>query len=322
MNLRLATHACGTRFELVLATEPGIDERRLRSVGEEALELIEEVDRNFSLFRSDSLLAHINREAPRRPVSLDQDSFELLRAALGLWRDSEGAFDPGLAGRMRAAGFQPDSCLGETQPDAAAPGAAAMELDGERRTIRFGEPGVVLDLGGIAKGHALDLAADSLRAAGVRRALLQGGTSAVVALGAPPDMPGWPIALERRGGPRICLCDCALALSWGGSQVNGDGSGHVLDPLRGGSAPTRNATCVVARTARTADGWATALVVRPELKTKALKGSVATLGLSSGPPHARAWRFFEGTPQGQDFSFHVEDPRIAPALPTACPLRP
>ena len=52
--LRLATHAMGTRFELVLG---GLDDIRLRAAGESALEVIEECDRGLSLFRRDSLLA-------------------------------------------------------------------------------------------------------------------------------------------------------------------------------------------------------------------------------------------------------------------------
>ena len=76
--LRLATHAMGTRFELVLA---GDDPVGLRAAGEEALREIDEADGRLSLFRRDSMLAHINRTAHLSAVRLDLDTFELLSTA-------------------------------------------------------------------------------------------------------------------------------------------------------------------------------------------------------------------------------------------------
>ncbi|MDA1267108.1 MAG: hypothetical protein O2816_18670, partial [Planctomycetota bacterium] len=67
MVLRLATHAMGTRFELVLGGE---NSPQRRAAGEQALFELEQIDRRLSLFRRDSLLAHVNRTAGAKPVVL------------------------------------------------------------------------------------------------------------------------------------------------------------------------------------------------------------------------------------------------------------
>jgi thiamine biosynthesis lipoprotein len=133
------------------------------------------------------------------------------------------------------------------------------ELDGGRQTVRLTRVGARLDLGGIAKGKALDLAAEVLREQGVGCALLHGGTSSVVAIGAPRGCAGWRVALE--GGaeaPCVWLADEALAVSCNRGRRNAAG-GHILDPQR--MAPTTDGAVVaiVAARASTADAWATAI---------------------------------------------------------------
>ena len=61
-----------------------------------------------------------------------------------------------------------------------------VELNGEEFTVRFGQEGVMLDLGAIGKGYALERAAEFLREAGVASAFLHGGTSTAYGLGHPP----------------------------------------------------------------------------------------------------------------------------------------
>ena len=112
MILRLATQAMATRFELVLAPSaaPAVngDEARLRAAGEAALEEIADCDRRLSLFRRDSLLSHVNRNAARAPVRLDADTYALFEACAEVQRLSGGAFDASVAPRMRALGFHAD----------------------------------------------------------------------------------------------------------------------------------------------------------------------------------------------------------------------
>lgn len=231
--LRLASSAMGTRFELVLVDD-GRGDARLRAAGESALAEIAECDARLSRFRRDSAIAFIEREAVDRAVPLDEPTFALFAEALDVWERSGGLFDLAVGGAMERWGLHPQSDRAARESDRDARGsdraargpdrAAGAEesapagdeprsalddevrttmppfaLDAARRTIRLLRPDVHLDLGGIAKGHALDLAADVLREAGVRAALLHGGTSAIVAIGAPPEVDRLTTDAARRG---------------------------------------------------------------------------------------------------------------------------
>jgi thiamine biosynthesis lipoprotein len=182
-----------------------------------------------------------------------------------------------------------------------------VELDPEQLTVRFARQGVMLDLGAIGKGYAVERAADILREAGVASALLHGGTSTVYALGHPPEAECWKVAVEapRRGGdgppagaPRgmqarrsgapapplatVPLRDQALSVSavWGRSfPAAGKTFGHVLDPRTGQPASGAVLAAVVLPSATETDALSTALLVlgpegheriaslRPGLKT-------------------------------------------------------
>lgn len=243
----------GTRFELVLAGGARDD---LLAAGETALEEIAEWHRRLSRFEPDSLVSHINRTAHDGPVRLDRETFALFADALAVWRDSEGAFDIAVAPLMARHGF-PASAAGGGSADAT---SASIALDDDAWTIRFTRPGVSLDLGGIGKGHALDCAAAVLRAHGVARALVHGGTSSVVAIGAPQDASGWRVAVGADGGV-ITLRDAALAVSDPRSQRSALAAGHIVDPRTTRPIAGAGRVAVVGPSARLADAWATALVV-------------------------------------------------------------
>jgi FAD:protein FMN transferase len=257
MPLVLARAAMGTRFELVL---PGLDEPRERAAGEAALDLVEEWEARLSLFRRDSLVSELNREAGRRAVRVDPQTFELLTACAAVWRESEGAFDAALGSDMAAHGFRGDA-PGPRNGSRPRAGFAAVELDPATCRVRFTAPGVQLDLGGIAKGFALDRAAEVLREAGIENALLHGGTSTVVALGAPPGKDGWGVAIGREADAQVVqLRDQALSVSGLHGRRNEDGAGHVLDPRTGEPLHGEGAVAVVASNGTLADAWSTALL--------------------------------------------------------------
>src|SRR5262249_42725306 len=75
-------------------------------------------------------------------------------------------------------------------------GMHLVELNSADLTVTFLRPGVMLDLGAIGKGYAIECAAEVLREAGVTSALLHGGTSTAYGLGKPPDAECWKVAIE------------------------------------------------------------------------------------------------------------------------------
>ena len=228
--LTLALEAMGTRFELVL---PADGPSNVRAAGEAALAEIEDCHRRLSRFESSSLVSHILRTATTHPVPLDRDTFELFDDALAVWRESAGSFD---------------LTLGERAMD-------ALELDPVGCTLGFRRPVAALDLGGIAKGHALDLAARLLREHGVHNAFLHGGTSSAIGLGTPPGGRSWRVALEAGGA--VELRDSALSVSavW-------EGNPHpTVDPRSGQALVGERRVLVTGPSARLADAWSTAILV-------------------------------------------------------------
>jgi thiamine biosynthesis lipoprotein len=123
----------------------------------------------------------------------------------------------------------------------------------------------MLDLGSVGKGWALGRAAELLGEAGIDCALLHGGTSTVVAIGAPPDAEQWKVALPD--GCEVELRDEALSVSatWGKSFSDGGRiHGHVLDPRSGIAVTGGRMAAVALPSAADSDALSTALLVRGE----------------------------------------------------------
>jgi thiamine biosynthesis lipoprotein len=258
---RLATLAMGARFEVLLEAR---DRSHALAAGEAALEEIERCDARWSLFRSDSLIARVNREAGEREVQLDHETFELLAACAEFREQTRGAFDVALGARMRELGFR-DAAPSARATTPAESNDAPFVLSSARRSLRFTRSDVALDLGAIGKGEALDRAAQVLRECGVERALMHGGTSSVVALGAPPDCAGWRVGLEGFEPARtIELRERSLSVSAPHGRTalrDGRELGHVLDPQTGASLEPGPRVAAIAPTGREAEAWSTAAVV-------------------------------------------------------------
>lgn len=254
----------GTRFEFALVC----GEHDGRAIGEAAMEVVTDLHARWSAFSPDSLVTFINRHAAERAVRLDRDTFEVLRCALDVWRDSDGAFDITVGPLMRAHGFR-DATRSEEAIAHAPVGSDAIELDERSCSIRFTRPGIAIDLGAIAKGHALDAAAAIVKAHGVEAAILHGGTSTVVAMGSPPGLDSWRVALGKSSdAPVVCLRDAAMSVSSphgrGVREMDGSTAGHVIDPRSRRSAFAADLAAVIGSSAREADAWSTAVLVLGE----------------------------------------------------------
>jgi thiamine biosynthesis lipoprotein len=278
-TVTLAQHAMSTRFELVLHGE---SEAALRAAGEEALDEIARLEDELSYFRPTSQVYRLNQEAAKRPVRVTPSFFRLLQQARRLSEESGGAFDITVAPLMRCWGFytregrvpEPEA-LAEAR---ACVGMNLVELNEADLTVRFAREGVQLDLGSIGKGYAVERAGELLREAGVSSALLHGGTSTVLAIGAPPDADGWKIALEHPANLQaaqtdtgvlllplatVKLRDESLSVSavWGKSFTAADKSyGHVIDPRTGQPAEGALLAAIVLPSATESDALSTMLL--------------------------------------------------------------
>ena len=259
MIVRHAVMAMGTRFELVLGDGP-----MAGAIAEEAGELLLDWHTRVSAFSKGSDIGRLNAAAglgDRAWVRLDGEVAELLHACIDLHHATRGAFDPTLGGAMRALGHRDQPSDGPSAGPSPAWGMAAFELDGVfGRIVRAG---VELDLGGIAKGHALDRVAALLCEHGVAHALVHGGTSSAVGIGTAPDGSPWRVRIGGAEGPAVDLTDRALAVSAIAGRV-AEGQGHVIDPRTGAAVSHRAQAAVLGRCARECDAWATALLVLDE----------------------------------------------------------
>jgi thiamine biosynthesis lipoprotein len=287
--LRLARRAMATRFEIVLYGEDPVN---LQAAGEEALDEIDRLEAQLSLYRPDSEVSEINARAGREPVRVTPPLFRLLRQAREISAASRGAFDVTVGPLMKCWGFMGD---GGRLPDPEEWEAARkivgmdlIELDEENSSVRFRREGVRIDLGAIGKGYALEQAANLLRENGVTQALLHGGTSSVIALGGPPtEESGWPVALRHPSLPQdvvraVRLRDESLSVSGvhgKAFEANGRRYGHVMDP----------------RIGEPVDGPLLAAVVLPSAtETDALSTALLILGPSGFESLAAAWPGFRG----------------------------
>lgn len=285
--IRVGREAMACRFEVLLVAgqyEGGT------AASLEALDLVESLERQMTVFRQDSEISRLNRDCADGPVEVEPRLFELLELAIDLSEETDGAFDVTSAPLWRAWGFgqragrvPSDEELAQARQNV---GSHLLELDSERRTLRFRHRGVELNLGGIGKGYALDRAAEILAAAGINDFLMHGGQSAILGRGSTVTTGGgtcmMPVARGRDAGTvgwvvgvrhptqrnsrlaELRLRDRALGTSGSATQYfrhKGRRYGHILDPRTGQPAEGVLSVTVVAPTAAVADALSTAFYV-------------------------------------------------------------
>jgi thiamine biosynthesis lipoprotein len=186
-----------TNFEIVAY---GSDRARLAEAANAAFEEIDRLDRQMSNYSETSELTYINRNAAHGEVIVEKELFDFLKRALDYSRATGGAFDMTVGPLMRAWGFfngqgrVPDAV--EMANVMATVGYSHIKLNESAHAIRFDRQGVELDLGGIAKGYAVDKAAEILRDNGVTSALITSGTSSISAIGTPPNQAAWRVEVS------------------------------------------------------------------------------------------------------------------------------
>ena len=284
-RVAVARNAMATRFEIVLV---GKNATSLRAAGEEALNEVERLEDQLSLYRPSSEIAHLNARAAREPVRVEPGLFRLLEQAKQLSEETNGAFDItvaplmalwGLMGTKVGRGVPPSRT--ELAKARAVVGMQHVELDRKNFTVRFTQPGVMLDLGAIGKGYAIDQAAELLREAGVSQALIHGGTSTVCAIGGP-----WKVAIDSDKNEPIAiveLTDTALSVSavWGKSiRIGKKTYGHVLDPRSGKPVTRALLAAVILPSATETDALSTALLtlgIPGDKRIQSLRPAIRTL---------------------------------------------
>jgi FAD:protein FMN transferase len=282
--------AMACRFEVTLPLE---DQEGV-SVARQALDVVDRLEDQLTIFRESSEVSFINREAAASPVPVERSLFSLLLLCRDLCRETGGAFDI-TSGRLsrcwgflRRQGRIPEP--GEIEGAKALVGEDKLLFDCESRAIRFARPGVEINLGSIGKGYALDRIAAVMRRR-VRAALLSAGSSSIRAIGGVDG--GWTVGVRHPVDKARRLAVARLrdaALSTSGSEeqffeFDGKRYGHIIDPRTGWPAGRVASVTVIAPSAAVTDALATAFYVGgPELAAGycAAHPGVLVLMLESG----------------------------------------
>ncbi len=253
----------GGRVDLALYAP---DRQTAERAAKAAFARFAELEQIMSDYRPNSELNLLCDAAASGPVRISVDLAKVLRRAEEVSGRSNGAFDVTCGPLIRL--WRETRRTGRL-PSAEALGAARamvgwrrLRLDPGKRTAGV-EPGVRIDLGGIAKGYACDEALRAMRRQGVSRGLVRAGGDIAVS-DAPPEVQGWTIAILGLPGPPLVLRNAAVSTSGDAEQhveIGGVRYSHVVDPRTGIGVTSRAQATVVARDGLTADPLATAACV-------------------------------------------------------------
>lgn len=238
-----------------------------------AFDRIRELDSILSDYQAESELNRLSHQAGGTPVRIGPDLFRVLSAAQNLAVRSNGAFDVTVGPVIRLwRRARRQRALPEADSIAAAleiTGFRRLSLDSKQQTAQLAKPGMLLDVGGIAKGFAADEALKTLKRAGIERALVALGGDIAMS-NPPPGKKGWSIeiaSLNLAGAPKprpLLLANAAVSTSGDAEQfveISGIRYSHIIDPRTGKALTGRRSVTVVAANGIDSDALATAVSV-------------------------------------------------------------
>jgi len=256
----------------------------LRDLAQPALSNIEH---EFSIFIPDSDLSRVNTVAGNGEfVAIAPEVAHVLRTALRLSRDSGGVFDPTIGPLMKAWGFrggkaQQEPTVAELAQARALVGWTNMLWDATNSNhVRLALAGMRLDLGGIAKGYAVDVAYERLLATGARDFLVDLGGNLRVHGESAPGLGGWrtgvrnPFDLSEITGMILLTNGESVATSGNYERfvkMDGRHYAHIMDTRTGHPAEGVAGVTVLAPSGIQCDGLsATLFILGPEAGQKFL----------------------------------------------------
>jgi len=284
IQLDSRVHMVMGTFARIVAIAP--DANTAAKCIEAALHQIHNVDDLMSDFKEDSEISRVNADAFDHPVEVGESTFEVLQRSIEFSKLTDGAFDitvgplVQLFRTAKAEGIAPT-----TEQIARAKTKVGFEkllLNDQNRTIRFTVEGMSLDLGGIAKGYAVDKAIEAMQRRGATGAMVDIGGD-VRCFGTPPKgRKKWLVGLQDpniddMGGSGLLLklqvSNAAVTTSGDYQQfaiIEGKRHSHIINRKTGKSADGLSSVTIIAQNATDADALATAVTVMGPQKGLAL----------------------------------------------------
>jgi thiamine biosynthesis lipoprotein len=249
---------------------------------------IKEVDRLMSKYKSDSEISELNRDGFTRAVKVSKPTYEVLQRSIEFSRLTDGAFDVTVGPLVdlwhsaeEANSVPADAELQETRSKV---GYDKLILDANEESIRFAVKGMEVDLGGIAKGYAIDKAVEAMQKGGATGGMVDIGGE-IRCFGSPPrGQNNWRIGLQdpdkakdglNAGVPLLVLhlTDSAVATSGNYRRfvvIKGKIYSHIIDTKTGHSSEELTSVTIISPNATDADALATAVTVMGKEKGPAL----------------------------------------------------
>ena len=251
-------------FEVVVHAPREDDAARVQEGVERAIDWFHRVEHVCGRFDPRSEVRALAQQ-PGVAVPVSPLLFETVQFALGVADASGGAFDPVIGADLEARGFDREYRSGDRSPSGVAPDPSAsyrdVTIDAERRTLTLARP-LVLDLGGVAKGLAVDLAAREL--APFEHFAIDAGGDLFLSGHNVDDEP-WAIGIEHPRDRRqrletLRVSNAAVCTSGDYARRTPHGH-HLIDPRTRQTADRVASATVMAPTAMVADALATAAFV-------------------------------------------------------------
>jgi len=269
----------GTQFRIILYAPDAETAGRASTV---AFDRIARLDATMSDYRETSELMRACKPAGHQWVKVSDDLFRVLALSQQFARRSQGAFDvtvgPVVRLWRRARRMQELPAAEKLAAARRLVGYARLHLDARTQAIRLDKSGMLIDLGGIAKGFAADAAMAILKDHGINSALVAAGGD-IVTSAAPPGLRGWTVAVraltsaDEAAMIHLLLANAAVSTSGDAEQfveINGVRYSHIVDPRTGQALTGRRSATVVAPSGATSDALATAVSVLDPLRARRL----------------------------------------------------
>jgi thiamine biosynthesis lipoprotein len=264
--VQIVEKAMGTRVVLAGYTTEALDRTAVQKTLGDALGEIRRIEHLMTTWRKDSEVSRINAEAGKAPVKVSQETFDVIAKSLWIAKLSEGTFDITFASMGDVWSFDENVKTEIPDPEVIEEARKKIDyrkvkLDPEALTVELTDPDTRINLGGIAKGYAIDKAAAILRKRGVHSFYAQAGGDLYVE-GRKPNGQPWRVGVRDPRGPEDAFF--ALigvenhAFSTAGDYErafikNGKRYHHIIDPRTGYPATASRSVTIWAKDAFTAD---------------------------------------------------------------------
>ena len=258
---RFAHEAMSATFEIIISAQV---QRYAQQAAQAAFDMLDQFDQDLSRFIENSDISRINNLSAGQPLQIGLDTFECLQLSLRMHAETKGVFDITVGSLLKCL-LNKDKTLrnpSEQELNRARQrtGMGLLRLNKADYTVELLTDGVQIDLGGIGKGYAVDKMAELLDEWSIDVALIHGGYSSVLALGAPKGTKGWPVTLSHPRKRKQALARLVLenrAVSGSGLQRGW----HIVDPRTARPVEAKSATWTCARDAATTDALSTSFMV-------------------------------------------------------------